>query len=875
MTRTSDVATTPPDFDESAANPVAASLHATASRDALARLQARDIAIDEALSAVIAASCSTQPHTDHTYRALAESLNGLAAVVDARTSRILDTVRELIHSVELAKGREIVGRCRLAEKARSPAEHVEAVDLYLDPIRGLVPLDVDGRRWQSIDDDPQFGFGELCRYAGQWVELTIRLAFNEEPNGAPVIHINRGQGMSESGALTLPRPTPDSGLSTIVFAVPSDIQYARFDPCAAAIEFALTMFRIRKISKFGAIRTMVRTMRHSGQLRYLRDTYAPQWRSMRSAANRRTVKNAFVNAYRVALRARSYAYSEWIVRFEPQLATYPLLAAQRSRWDRQPTISVLMPTFNTPARYLREAIASVQRQEYPHWELCIADDASTAPHVRQVLAAFAAADARIKVCYRPNNGHISAASNSALALATGAFIALLDHDDRLHPLALHYLAEAMVETPGVQMIYTDEDKLDTAGLRNGPYFKSDFNYELFLAQNMISHLGCYATELVRDVGGFRIGLEGSQDWDLGLRVFERVGPAAIVHIPRVLYHWRELPGSTAVSGDEKPYAQLAGRRAVEDHIRRRAIDATVLPAPTLPSWNRIRYPVPKPAPKVSIVIPTRDKVDLLRACVQSILERTTYENYEIVIVDNGSVEPNTVTYLKSLTAERITTIRDDAPFNYSRLNNRAVQASSGEMVCLLNNDIEVLTADWLEEMVGIASQESVGIVGARLWYPDQRIQHAGVILGIGGIASHSHRFTRKGDPGYFGRAVLHQQLSAVTGACLLISRKLWDLLGGLDEALAVAFNDIDICLRAGALGYRVVWTPYAELIHHESVSRGQEDTAEKIARFEAEQGLMRQRWGEQIEADPFYSPNLTLLAEDFSLSWEPRLGPNA
>ena len=839
--------------------------------DALARLQARDLAIDEALSAILVAASLNEPHSEHTYRLLADALKRLGAAVDARSHRILDAVRHLIHANELAKGRAIVGRCRVAQaEAGPPPAHVDGVDLFLEPLHGLVALDTSGRRWHSVDDDPQFGFGELCRYAGQWVELTVGLAFQQEPNCSPLIHIDRGEGMSESGALSLPRPAPHSGLSTIVFAVPGEIRYARFDPCAAAIAFTLTTFRIRRISRIDAMREMVRTMRHSGQLRRLRNTYAPQWKTLRSPAARRLLKDAFVDAYRTALTARSYAYSEWIVRFEPHADTYPRLAAQRSEWDRQPTISVLMPTYDTPTRYLREAIESVQRQEYPHWELCIADDASKAPHVRQVLAEYAAGDARIRVCYRPDNGHISAASNSALALATGEFVALLDHDDRLHPLALHYVAEAIVGTPGVAMIYSDEDKVDTAGLRNGPYFKSDFNYELFLAQNMVSHLGCYATETVRALGGFRVGLEGSQDWDLGLRVFEQVGAAAIVHIPRVLYHWRELPGSTAVSVNEKPYAWVAGRRAVEEHVRRRSIDATVLPAPGLPSWNRIRYAVPSPAPKVSIVIPTRDKVFLLRNCIASILEKTTYPNYEIVIVDNGSVEADTENYLRSLPTDRIRVLRDDAPFNYSRLNNRAVEASSGELVCLLNNDIEVVTPDWLEEMVGIVSQGSVGIVGARLWYPDQRIQHAGVILGIGGIASHSHRFAPRGNPGYFGRAVLHQQLSAVTGACLLVSRKLWDTLDGLDETLAVAFNDVDFCLRAGALGRRVVWTPYAELIHHESISRGPENTPEKIERFEAEQALMRQRWGELIKADPFYSPNLTLLAEDFSLAWESR-----
>jgi glycosyltransferase involved in cell wall biosynthesis len=556
--------------------------------------------------------------------------------------------------------------------------------------------------------------------------------------------------------------------------------------------------------------------------------------------------------------------------FEMAPSAYPLLEAKRALWDHQPTISVIMPTYNTPARFLREAIESVRQQGYPHWELCIADDASTAAHVRPLLQEFATLDSRIKVIVRPTNGHISAASNSAIELASGEFMVLLDHDDRLHPTALHYVAEAIVKNPSVELVFSDEDKLDSGGERTAPYFKCSFNYELFLAQNMVSHLGCFRTETVKAIGGFRLGLEGSQDWDLALRVVERVGASNVIHVPRVLYHWREIPGSTAVSTDEKPYAQHAGRRAVADHLAREGIDARVEPAPDMPWWNRVRFALPDVLPKVSIVIPTRDRVDVLKTCMDSLLGATRYPNFEVVIVDNGSVEPTTAAYLKSLPMDRVTILRDDSPFNYSRINNRAVGLATGDLICLLNNDVEIIQDDWLDELVSMASRDSVGIVGARLWYPDFRLQHAGVILGMGGVAGHAHRLTPRGDVGYFGRAALHQEMSAVTGACLMIKRSLWNALGGLDETLGVAFNDIDLCLRAGTLGSRTVWTPFAELIHYESVSRGAEDTPEKSARFTAESDLMYSRWGDKLSDDPFYSPNLTLFAEDFSISWQPR-----
>ena len=565
-------------------------------------------------------------------------------------------------------------------------------------------------------------------------------------------------------------------------------------------------------------------------------------------------------------------YAEWVRRYDT--LTDETRASIRTRieaFSHKPLISVLMPTYNPKAQWLTEAIESVRNQIYPYWELCIADDASTEKAVRDLLEWYTKEDARIKVIFREKNGHISAASNSALTLASGQWIALLDHDDLLTEHALFWVADAINHNPEAGLIYSDEDKIDVMGKRYDPYFKCELNYELLLAQNMVSHLGVYKLDLLKSLGGFRTGFEGAQDYDLALRAIEQLSPEKIAHIPRVLYHWRAVPGSTALAADEKNYAADAGRLAVAEHLKRRRIAADVTAAPEAPALNRVRFTLPNPLPLVSVIIPTRDHVDLLSTCVHSILKLTTYPVFEIIIIDNGSVESETAVFFASLPADRVKIIRDDSPFNFSALNNHGAQAAHGELLCLMNNDIEILTPDWLEEMVSFAMQPEVGCVGARLWYPDGRLQHGGVILGVGGVAGHSHKYVQRGDGNYFGRAVLHQSLSAVTAAVLLVRRPVFDAVNGLDEALVIAFNDVDFCLRIQAAGYRNVWTPYAEMIHHESVSRGNEDTPEKQARFTNEVHKMQARWGEKLMLDPAYSPNLSLDYEDFSLAWPPRV----
>ncbi|MDQ2148645.1 glycosyltransferase family 2 protein [Alcaligenaceae bacterium C4P045] len=569
------------------------------------------------------------------------------------------------------------------------------------------------------------------------------------------------------------------------------------------------------------------------------------------------------------------SYADWIDRFDR--IDDEARARMRTELDtmvKKPLISILVPVYNVPAALLREMVASVQRQIYPHWELCLADDASTDGTVRQTLAALAASESRIKVVYRPQNGHISQATNSALEVATGEFVALLDQDDVLTEHALLMVARAINANPHARMFYSDEDKLNPAGERTTPYFKPDWNIELIRAQNFFSHLGVYEAALVRDVGGFRVGFEGSQDHDLVLRCADMAGDKNIVHIPHVLYHWRMTENSTASSGEAKPYTMRAAALAVGEHLARRGIDGEVVTPETNVGYLRMRYALPTDAPLVSIIIPTRDGVSLLSQCVESIFASTDYPHFEILIVDNGSVEPATAKYLDSLSQfSNVRVIRDDSPFNYSALNNGAAAVAHGEYICLMNNDIEMIHADWLREMLSIAAQPGVGAVGARLWYPDDRLQHGGVILGIGGVAGHMHHMLRPHETGYFSRGVLAQDVSAVTAACLLIKKSVYDEVGGLDEKLAVAFNDVDFCIRVREAGYRNVWTPYAELYHHESATRGSDLTPAKRERFEREVHFMLNRWGDLLQQDPAYNPNLSLQGSThcFAISEAPRV----
>ncbi len=535
----------------------------------------------------------------------------------------------------------------------------------------------------------------------------------------------------------------------------------------------------------------------------------------------------------------------------------------------QPLFSIVMPVYNTHPAYLRKALDSVLSQLYPYWELCIADDASSDPEIRKILEDYARRDRRIRVVFRNENGHISAASNSALALARGSFIALMDHDDELSEHALYMVAVELNDHPETDVVYSDEDRLDENGTRSDPHFKPEWNLNLFYSYNVINHLGVYRASLARQLGGFREGFEGSQDYDLALRALDASSSDRIRHIPHVLYHWRIIPSTFSSSSLQT--AVEAGRRALAEHFERRGESVTLVEG-RKPYITRVIRPLPEPAPLVSLIVPTRDRVELLRDCVDGLLNRTSYQNIEVVLVDNDSIEPDTLAFFDSLRSNlRVRILQIGGPFNFSALNNAAVNAAAGDIVGFINNDIDVIHADWLAEMVGQLTAPGVGAVGAKLLYPDGTVQHAGVIVGLGGVAGHSHKYFSGSDFGYFCRLQLSYNVSCVTAACMLVHKKAFEEVGGFDEVnLTVAFNDVDLCLKIREAGYGIIWTPYAELYHRESASRGSDEVPEKLERATQEQDYMKKRWGDLLLNDPFYSPNLTLDYENYSIAFPPR-----
>lgn len=531
-----------------------------------------------------------------------------------------------------------------------------------------------------------------------------------------------------------------------------------------------------------------------------------------------------------------------------------------------PVFSVIVPVYNTEEQWLRRCLDSVLAQLYPHWELCIADDASTEPHVRTVLAEYEARDPRVRVVYQKENGHISAASNAALALARGEFVALLDHDDEISIDALYENAVLINAHPDADMIYSDEDKISEEGIRHMPFFKPDWSPDTFLSQMYSGHLGVYRTEIIRRIGGFRIGFEGSQDYDLVLRFTEQT--SRIYHLPKMLYHWRTIRGSTARAADSKNYAYVAAKNAIQEALDRRGEGGRVDVVPDRHGQYRIRYPV-RGNPFVSIIIPTRDNVPSLEKCLASIFKGTTHANFEVLIVDNGSVREETRSLFeqwKAAEGDRFRVVSVDIPFNYSRLNNEGVRHARGEIIVLLNDDIEVISATWLEEMAGQAQRKTIGAVSAVLLYPDDTVQHAGLILGVGGVANHSHKCVPASSPGYFGRLLITANYAAVTGACLMVIKKRYLEVGGLDEDLAVAYNDVDFCLRLLRKGYRNIVLSHLRLYHHESRSRGLDTVAAcDKDRLQRDMTVMENRWRDWIANDPYYNPNLTRAREDFTL----------
>ncbi|KAF1061288.1 glycosyltransferase family 2 protein [Variovorax sp.] len=568
-----------------------------------------------------------------------------------------------------------------------------------------------------------------------------------------------------------------------------------------------------------------------------------------------------------ASRPDRFQYREWVKRHDAPLAPAQrqALEAQAAGWPRQPGFVLVMALDGADAQQAERAVASVRDQVFAHWRLVLAAGPGTAQAVKALAGRLAASEPRIEFA----EATLAQAFNAVDPGADG-WLAACDARDALAADALWRVAEAAVARPEAALIYTDEDRIAADGQRSAPYFKPDWNLDLLRSQDFVSRFAFFAAPLLREVGRLDERFGDAARYDLVLRAAERLDAARIVHVPKALYHRHVASEETVHAMDPAEYAPEGGERALQAHLARGGIEAT---AERAGAGFRVRHALPAEPPLVSLFIPTRNGLKLVRQCIESILEKTLYPRYEIILIDNGSDDPEALRYFEEISARAgVRVLRDDSPFNYSALNNQAAAVAKGEVFGLINNDIEVISPDWLGEMVSIALQPGVGAVGARLWYPENTLQHAGVVLGYrGGVADHAHRRFGQGDAGYFGRAALLQGFSAVTAACLIVRRALYEQVGGLDEKhLKVAYNDVDFCLRLREAGYRNVWTPHAELYHHESATRPSDLSEAQIQRFLGEEGYMKQRWGELLFNDPAYNPNLSLAIEDFSYAWPPR-----
>ncbi len=555
-------------------------------------------------------------------------------------------------------------------------------------------------------------------------------------------------------------------------------------------------------------------------------------------------------------------YEQWILKHRPDKKT--LRKQKKTVFQKKPLISIVIPLYQTPEPYLRELIDSVKAQSYENWQLCLADG-SPDDRLKGFLDRNYGKENRIVYRKLEQNGGISVNTNEAVMLATGEYLMLCDHDDTLEPDALYEITKAINEKDAPDVLYTDEDKVSMDGKHYfDPNFKPDYNLFRLRENNYICHIFVVKKALTDRVGLLRTEFDGAQDYDFIFRCCEEADK--VVHIPKVLYHWRCHMDSTAADPESKAYAYQAGRRAIKEHYQRMGIDASV-EMTERPGWYR-SYVKIQDNPKISIIIPNKDHIEDLELCLFSLTKRSTYKNYEILIVENNSEKPETFEYYKKLPDRypKVKVLTWEKEFNYSAINNFAAKQAEGVYLLFLNNVVEILTPQCIEEMLQICQQKDVAITGAKLYYPDDTIQHAGVVLGLGGIAGHIMCKASREDPGYFGRTVTVQEISAVTAACMMIRTEDFWNAGGFDETFQVAFNDIDLCMKVRAAGKKIVFTPYAELYHYESKSRGLEDTPEKQFRFDKEVKAFEAKWSEQLaKGDPYYSPNLSVTEGDCSL----------
>lgn len=559
-------------------------------------------------------------------------------------------------------------------------------------------------------------------------------------------------------------------------------------------------------------------------------------------------------------------YMNWIEHNRPKEDTILEQRLLADKFKTNTLFSIVMPVYNPPIQFFKAAIDSILHQSYENWELILSDDCSTNPEVKKVIKSYQKRDPRIKAVFRTENGHISKASNSGLEIAEGDFIVLMDQDDLIREDALFKVAEVIENKPNTDLVYTDEDKVDEDGHHSIPHFKPDWSPENLLSRNYLGHLTVFRASIMKAIGGWRVGFEGSQDYDLVLRFTEQTNN--IEHLPEVLYHWRVHQESAAATEDAKPYAYIAAQKALTEALQRRKTPGTVDFLDGFRGYS-IRLNITDPTEKVSIIIPTKDKADVLKVCLDSIFEKTTYRHFEVLVVDNNSEEKATFELFDDFTKKhpnQFKVARTEKPFNFSFLMNFGRNQVNGSYLVLLNNDTEVIAEDWLEGFIEQSQRKEIGVVGCKLLYPNNTIQHAGVILGLGGAAGHVFVGDHREGPGYFNYINLLNNYSALTAACIMVRTEIFDEISGFDENYQVEYNDVDFCLRVLEAGYRNVYVPHVELYHHESISRGHPHlTKESYERHKRELSQLRNQWGKYVKNDPYYNPNLSLGAHDFRM----------
>src|SRR5712664_1507174 len=702
-------------------------------------------------------------------------------------------------------------------------------------------------------------------YPERWVEMEIELRGEPGLRVSPLIFVNHGYGFSIGTRIRLPAPVRDR-VSALV-RLPQPVVGLRFTPLDRPGRFDLGSVRVRQVSspevalRLGYPRAAALVREPKRLARTLRNAYL-LWRTEGLLG----LKRRLAGETETPLRNTTRGYADWIQCYDTLSdAERAAIKNHLHTLEYQPTISIILPLHDSNEQSLRRTLESAQSQLYPKWQLCMAGDLSNEKQVGKLIELYRSNDERIHVVYGSQTLDRSARLQNALELARGELLLVLDETDLLREHSLYMFASELNAEPEAQLVYADEDSINPAGERSNPRFKPDWNPDLLCSFNYISRFVAIRTDLVKSVGGFRSGIAGQEELDLLLLFTSTLDSPKIRHIPHLLGHTtpKELARATATAASPE--------QVVQEQLQKRDPRIRV-EAGRLPDSCHVRYPIPDASPLVSLLIPTRDGLPLLRRCIESITQRTTYPSYEIVVVDNQSRDLALLRYLEGLAqSKKARVIKYDRPFNYSAINNLAAREAKGRILGLLNNDLEVISPHWLQEMVSQALRPEVGAVGAKLYYPDGTVQHAGVVLGIYGLSEHIHRGLGRDEPGYCGRAQLIQDISVVTAACMLLRRELFEQLHGLEEGLPVAFNDVDLCLRLQDLGYRNVFTPYAELYHYESATRGLDDSPSKRQRLRMDSQFRQRRWGARVEEDPFYSPNLTIEGTDCSRAFPPRI----